>query len=418
MRKVGVFLLSVILFVSLLGFALSVSAGIAVTHPQKVKNWLNQSNVYGAFVTDAINQAKQSAGDDSGSSTSSSSVVSLNDAAVQQIARSTFSSKTLQGDVNTFVNSNYDWLKGKTSTPDFKVDLTSAKQTFADKVGDYVQTYLTSLPVCTDAQLSEINTQDIDPLDLTCRPAGVLPSTVSAQVSDDIANSNAFLSNPVITATNLDPKGDTETTPYYQNLSGLPKVYQFGTKIPLIAGIIALASLLGVIFVAKRHRQGLRVAAIVLALAGVVLVIIKFLSNHITDKVQHHVLSNSTGQVHKALVTFVHLVADQLVKIDLWFGIGYLVAAAIIIIILRASRERSAPAFLKSFPSKSQADLVATDAEDPQPRPAPRPAQPRAISPADELRFKRQAPTAPPVPSASASPKPKPKRRKPPKLIQ
>lgn len=423
MRKVGVFLLSVILFISLLGFALSVSAGVAVTHPQKIKSWLNQSNVYGAFVTDAINQAKQSAGDGSGSSSNSdssdgassslnSSSVSLSDAAVQQIARSTFSSKTLQSDVDTFVNSNYDWLKGKTNTPNFKIDLTSAKQTFADKVGAYVQTYMSGLPVCTDTQLSEINAQGMDPLDLTCRPAGVLPATVGSQVSDDITNSSAFLSNPVITATNLDPKGNTETTPYYQSLSGLPKVYQFGTKIPLIAGIVALASLLGVIFVAERHRNGLKVAAIVVALAGVVLLIVKLLSGQVFSHAQSQLLSGKSGEVHKALTTFLHYVVNQLIKIDLWFGVAYLVAAVVILITLRATRQHTAPAFLKSSPSKSQDDLAATDVDEPQPRPAAQ--SPRPISPEDELRFKRQTPTAPTVPPPSA----RPKRRKPPKLIQ
>jgi hypothetical protein len=407
MRKVGVFLLSVILFISLLGFALSVSSSLAVTHPQKVKTWLNQSNVYGAFVADAINQAKQSAGNDS---SSSSATISLNDTAVQQIARSTFSSKILQGDVNTFVNSNYDWLKGKSSAPNFKVDLTSAKQTFADKVGSYVQTYLTSLPVCTDAQLSQVNTQDTDPLDLTCRPAGVLPMSIAAQVTDDISDSSAFLSNPVITATNLDPKGDTQTTPYYQNLSGLPKVYQFGTKLPLIAGIVALASLIGVIFIAKRHRGGLKAAAVVLALAGLVLVIIKLLSGQIFNHAQQQLLSGKSGEVHKALTTFLHYAINQLIKIDLWFGVVYLVAAAIILIALRTTRERSAPDFLKSSPPKSSNELTATGIDGP--RPAPRP--PRPISSEDETRFKRQAPTAPPVPKSSSAPK----RRKPPKLVQ
>jgi hypothetical protein len=407
MRKVGVFLFSVILFISLLGFALSVSSTMAVTHPQKVKAWLNQSNVYGAFVTDAINQAKQSAGDDS----SSSSSISLNDAAVQQIAHSTFSSQALQGDVDTFVNSNYDWLKGKSDTPNFKVDLTSAKQTFADKVGDYVQTYLTNLPVCTDAQLAEINTQDTNPLDLTCRPAGVLPSTIAAQVSQDISSSSAFLSNPVITATNLDPKGDTETTPYYQNLSGLPKVYQFGIKLPLIAGVIALASFVGVVFIAKRHRGGLKVAAIVLGLAGVVLVIIKLLTGQIFNHAQQQLLSGRAGEVHKALTAFLHLAINQIISVDLWFGIGYLVVAIIILIGLRSSRRRPAPSFLRSDPEPTENPFEIE--ETPRPAPASRPARP-PIGPDDELRLKNPSrpTTAPPAPSA------KPKRRKPPKLVQ
>jgi hypothetical protein len=409
MRKFGVFLFSVILFVSLLGLALSTSSNLAFTHPDKVKSWLNQSNLYGSFVDNAIHQAQQTAG---GNQTSN---ISLNDTAVQQIARSTFSSRLLGNDVSTFVNSNYAWLQGKTATPDFRIDLTSAKQTFGDKVGDYVQTYLTNLPVCTDAQLLEINSATTDPLTLTCRPAGVIPSEVASQVTDDIANSSAFLSNPVITASNLDPQGDTETMPYYQNLSGLPKVYQFGVKIPLIAAIATLASLVGVIFIAKRHRNGLRAAAIVLALAGIVLVVTKFLASTVFNKIQHQAFNNNDiGEVQKALTAFTHHVQDQVVKVDLWFGIGYLVLAAIILLILRGTRQRAMPTFLKNRgrPPKEMPEFEATDLDPVQANPSPRASRP-PIGPDDEIRLKRQAPTAPPMPRSAA-----PKRRKPPKLVQ
>src|SRR3982751_1566810 len=97
MRKFGVFLLSVILFFSLLSLAFSVSSNLAFTHPNKVKSWFNQSNLYGAFISDAVSQAKQSDDGDSGA-------VSLNNPEIQKIAVSTFSSQALSGSVNTFVN--------------------------------------------------------------------------------------------------------------------------------------------------------------------------------------------------------------------------------------------------------------------------------------------------------------------------
>lgn len=384
MRKFGVFLLSVILFIGLLGLAFSTSSNIAFTHPAKIKSWLNQSNLYGNFVADAIKQAEKTAGGDS-------STISLNDAAVQQIAQSTFTSGSLQNNVNTFVDSNYAWLQGKSSTPNFRIDLTNAKQTFAQRVGNYVQTYLTNLPVCSDTQLSEINPQTADPLTLTCRPATMNPATEAAQVTDQIANSGAFLSNPVITASTIDPKADSESQPYYQNLSGLPQVYQFGTKLPWIASLVALASTVGVIFVSKRHRNGVRSVGIVLALAGLVLVSTKFVSDQAFSKVQHHVFNNTDiGQLQKALTAFMHHAEDQLVKVDLWFGIAYLVLAIIILIAMRSTRQRQLkPSFLNNEPASAPVALK----EKPIPKPTAK------------------------VGSA-ASAQPKPRRPKPPRLIQ
>jgi hypothetical protein len=392
MRKLVVFLLSVLLFVSLLSFAFSTSSNIAFTHPSKIKSWLNQSNLYGNFVADAIKQAEKTTGGDSSS-------ISLNDAAVQQIAQSTFTSRSLQGNVNTFVDSNYAWLEGKSNAPNFRIDLTDAKQTFAEKVGDYVQTYLKNLPVCSDTQTLQLSSQTNDPLTLPCRPIGLIPATVAAQVTDEITNSGGFLTDPVITASNIDPKGDSESQPYYQNLSGLPKVYQLGTKLPWIAGVVALASMVGVIFISKRHRNGVRNVGIVLLLAGLVLIVTKFLSDQIFNKVHHHVFNNTdVGQLQKALTVFMHHAEDQLVKVDLWFGITYLVLAAGILITLRSTRQRrqTAPSFLTSEPKAPSA----------QPKSAPAP-------PIDtgNMKVSRNG-------NAAKISSPKPPRRKPPRLVQ
>ncbi len=401
MRKFGVLVLGLILLCSTLGLALSVSSRLALTNPQKVKAWLNDSNLYGSFVTDAIKQAEATAGDDE------SGTVSLSDTAVQQIAQSTFSAQLLQKDVNTFVDSNYSWLEGKSDKPDFEIDLSGAKQTFAEKVGEYVQTYLTSLPVCSNTQLATISSQSADPLALTCRPASLNAAAEATQVTETISGSTGFLSDPIITAANINPKGDSQTEPYYQSLAGLPKVYQFGQQLPWIAGLIAIASAVGMVFMTQRHRNGLRAVGIVLTIAGLALICAKFLSDQILDSAQRQIFNNENiGELQKALTAFMRLVEDQVLKIDFWFGIAYLALALIIFLLLFITRQRQqkTPKFLRNESRK------------------PMPATKSATATTPKLKVPAEATSSTRKPSAPQRPQraahPQARRKKPPKLIQ
>jgi hypothetical protein len=367
MRKFGLALLALLLLSSLLSLAFSASSNIAFTHPNKVEKWLNDSNLYGAFVANAIDQAQKTAGADG------SGGVSLSDAVVKQSAQAAFSSRALQKDVNTVVESNYAWLEGKTATPKFSVNLADAKQSFAERVGKYVQTYLAGLPSCTAAQTAAIDTSTADPLTLTCRPENIDPAIAGKQVTDQIANNGDFLSDPVVTANSINPNSTMETAPYYQKLSSLPQVYQFGTKIPWAAAAVALASAVSIFFLATRKRKGVKLIAIVMAIAGIVLVLTRFVSNQAFDKAEHHIFNESTvGQLQKALTVFFNHIEDQLTKVDMWFGVAYLALAIIMLIVLRATRQKGLrPIVANGVPPIPQGSPAPTQA---RPTKAPKPA--------------------------------------------
>lgn len=364
MRKFGVAVFSVVLFVSLLALAFSTSSNIAFTHPGKIEQWLSDSNLYGAFVSSAIDQAQKTTGTDQ------SGGISLSDTAVKQAAQSSFSSAALQQDVNTFLNSNYAWLNGKTAKPSFSIDLSGAKQSFAQKVGDYVKTYLAGLPACTPAQAAQINPQTADPLTLSCRPPNIDPSTEGVLVTQQIASSTEFLSNPVVTASNVNPNGSIQSPaqPYYQKFSSLPSAYQKATKIPWVAGVLTLLSLVAVIFVAPRKRLGLKAVTVTLALAGLVMVFTRFVSDQLFHTIEKHAFNASTvGALQKALTVFFRHAEDQLVKVDLWFGLAYLLLALVLLTILIVSRQKGI-----RIPKLLQ---TAIPAADPTPSPAQKPSQ-------------------------------------------
>ena len=336
-RKGFAFLLSLLLLVTLLGTALSTSTNVTLSKPKKVEAFLAQSRLYDHFIAYTTDQAKKSQGSNPSDQAGS---VSLNDDAVLKAAKQAFPPSLIQQSVNSFIDANYDWLEGKTATPQFKIDLTHAKLTFAQKVGKRVTTFSASLPQCVSAQ--DVQQQvGVDPLEATCRPPGAEPATLGAAVTKNLSASGDFLSDPVITANSVNPKGNQQSEPYYQKLSQLPKVYRLGTKLPYVFGVLSLLFALGVIFIALTRRRGFRQVGIVLALAGVVLIGSKFVADFTLRRIEHLVFNTANvGQLQQSLTNFLDRVETSLLRTNLWFGIGFLALALIIFIALLTTRNK------------------------------------------------------------------------------
>lgn len=372
MRRFGVVVFSCVLFISLLSLALSTSTNLALSSPKKTEKLLGQSGLYGSFVDTAIDQADKTAGNDQ------SGGVSLSDTAVKQAAESAFSSQLIQKNVNVFLDSNYAWLQGKSSKPDFNIDLTAAKADFADRVGRYVTTYLSTLPACTPAQSAQIDFSTADPLTLQCRPNGTDPAAEGAVVADQIESNGAFLSNTVITPETFNSSGQTDSTPYYKKYASAPKMYQIGTKIPWIAAVLMVLSAAGVFFLAVRRRKGLKIIGTLLAVSGVILILAKLVSDQIFKAIEHHVFNQaSVGALQKSLTGFLHQLESQLVKTDLWFGIIYLLLALAIFAVVFGTRQRGLrmPKPLQLLmPTDGSAGQRASGTSAPRPKPAAKPA--------------------------------------------
>jgi hypothetical protein len=370
-RKGLVLLLSLVLFFTLLDGVFAASIDIALSHPTKVEAWLNESGLYSSFVTTAIKQASSSANNDS-----SSSGVSLSDSAVQQAAEAAFSPSLIQGDVNTFLNSNYAWLEGKTPTPNFTIDLSSAKQSFAQQVGQKVETYLNSLPVCTPAQ-TEAALQSNDPLLLNCRPARLNPTASGAQVSQQLAGNNGFLGKTVITANSINPNGGShQSEPYYKQFSYAPRIYQLATKLPWALGGLVALCMAGIVFINPSKRKGMRRIAYTLAEAGIILVAVKFASDIVFKKFENKLFNQSNnGPLQHSLTNFAQRVETQFNNVNFYFGIAMIVVAVIIAVVLISTRQR------KEKPTESTPTPSAKNLPEPAtPQPASLPTSPKPIN--------------------------------------
>lgn len=334
LRNFVVYLLSSLFFVALITGVLTTNINIALAHPNKLEAWLNQSGLYTSVVSTAVKQAQTSAG----GSSSGSNGISLSDVAVQQAAQAAFPPAMLQQDVNKFLDGNYAWLEGKVNKPNFIIDLTSAKQTFAQQVGQYVTTHLASLPLCTYAQAATM--QNIDPLTVTCRPANISAIAEGAKMTQQISSGTGFLSDPVITADTISPSKNGVTEPYYTKFSIAPKIYQWAIKLPLIIFGVALISALGVVFISSRKRKGLRRIAVTLLFSGIFFIATKFGADYALKHVDKLFKNSNLGDIQQALTDFIKLVVSQIAKINLYFGIAFVILAIAIFVALIVTHNR------------------------------------------------------------------------------
>jgi hypothetical protein len=344
-RRIVVCLFSIVLLVSLIGIALATSARVSLMHPNKTENWLNQSNLYANLETTVVNQAQTAIANNV------SGGVSISQSVVQQAVQSAFPQSLLKQNVQTFLTSNYAWLEGKTPTPNFKIDLSGVKQEFATKVADAsVLAHLTGLPTCTAAQTLQL--ESANPLLLSCLPAGVSPQFEASQVSQQVISNSGFLSHPVITANSVSTKGLSMSgqEAYYKKFSRLPRSYQLIQKLPWILSIVGIFSILGIVFCSRSKRLGVRRISIVLLIGGVLLVIDKFVADIAFNKLKNRAFKGvSSSQIQQSLTSFAHYVETEISKVNLWFGIAYIILAVILFVILIATRHRQMRSTPKSI---------------------------------------------------------------------
>jgi hypothetical protein len=345
-RKLFVAFVSIIFLVALLGVALSTSAKTSLTSTPKLENWLSNSGLYGELINNASSQAQSALG-------STNTQISGLHSALKQAAMSSFTKQDFNSDLNTFIKSNQSWLEGKTKTPNFSIDLTTTKQTFANNLNQYFQGQLISLPSCTLSQTKELT--NIDPLQLDCLPLGTSVASLVQLVNNEVVASGAFLNNPVITAASLNQNNNNQGEPYYQKLSKAPNLYKQALHVPLVLGIISVICIPIIIFASPRKRRGLRRTAGTLVTAGALLVVIKLTSDAIIKKIDHKFITkSSTGMLQQALLNFAKSVEQAMVKIDLGFAIGYFILALLVLLSLLAIRNRQS----KQPKSPKQAQLL------------------------------------------------------------
>ena len=256
-----------IILLFLIGFSLVILFdSLVVTtpvRPEKIKSWAASSNIYSSVVDGFITQATQEQNDPNGANSSS-----LANPAIQAAARKAVTPQLVQTSIESIVDGTFHWLDGKTNRPDFRIDLTAAKTTFATEAAQAAKARVLSLPSCPPRQFPS----GTDPFEISCRPtANVFDVNIeTAKYQQQLLTNKDFLPDTVLTADNLVPKTDknsSDTQNFFAN-QRIPKIYQLAMKVPLIlGGFLAITTLL-YLFLSAKRLDGVRMVGITLLVAA------------------------------------------------------------------------------------------------------------------------------------------------------
>jgi hypothetical protein len=327
LKRFGRFLASNLLKLSLFSLALTGAGWMTFGTPQAIKDAADESNLYQAAVDNILEKAKQNA-------QNQNTQVPIDRPEIEQVAREAFPAELLSRNSTSIIDGFYGWLQGKTEQPEFSVDLSSAKQSFANGVADYAVRRYDSLPPCTLAQLRGLSTE-VDPFSVECRPPGLASASVRQEVLDKILSSPEFLADTNFTVADLptDEQGRTVT----DNLSRAPDAYDAMRTLPWLLAIASVVLAAGVIYLNDTKRQGLRSIGITLLGTGLFLGIGAFLTTWAFEQVNSQPKAPFDESLLQATTSLVNTYNGNLLK----FYAGYIVVGAVILLSLWYQNHRN-----------------------------------------------------------------------------
>jgi len=273
-KKIALGILSPLFIVLLFVWAFDVGFVRTATHPATVKKLVSDSGIYNSAIPSVLQQTK--------SIDTSVGTISASDPDIQKAANAAITPQFIKQNTETAIDSVYQWLDGKTAQPNFSIDLSGAKTSFANNVAAVVSQRLSSLPACTPAQSVALTAGGFDAINATCLPRGVSAADAAAQVKDSLAGSSDFLDKTTLSADNIKNSGSNQSV-FAGQLKNVPKQYQKAKKTPLILGILTILTGIGIVFLSSSWQKGLRHVGINLVVIGLLMLAFSYALNRVVS---------------------------------------------------------------------------------------------------------------------------------------
>ncbi|CAN5637863.1 hypothetical protein BH23PAT1_BH23PAT1_0370 [soil metagenome] len=267
MKKLLGVLVSVLLVTSLVIFAATASFNFVFGTPDQLKESLARSGLYHNLADNLASEGLQTA-EEKG--------VDLPEDEIRSAAAQAFTPALLQESTENITEGIYTWLEGRSEQPDFRIDLTEAKQNFAVSLGKASSERIAELRPCTIEDLSQLESQQPEALlTLQCRPPGFNQAQAEQQIAQIVVDSKDFLGEPVITAEALPRNQQGQTV--FEQLSEAPDTFQALQNAAPALIVVALLLLAVLLLLQRTKLLGLRNIGIVLVISGVLIGIIQLI---------------------------------------------------------------------------------------------------------------------------------------------
>lgn len=333
LRRFGLSIVISLFSLVTLSFALGIGAYFVLDRPAPIEQALRSSGIYEVFVGQAI---ISNSGQDS---------AELQEPGVQQALQKAFPPSYLQTNTEAVINATYDWVHGVTQSPQFSIDLTGPKATFADAISQYTTQRLGALPRCTVATAPPTDIQSA--LALTCLPKGVSVASVGALVKQDAATVGPFKQ----ASNSLSDKlpGQTRVTSsaikpgsISGKLAVIPKAHHYFVLGLYIAPLLLLLCGVAIIFWSATKRAGAKHIARTLITIGVLTILSSILSTIASEKLGK-LLVEQQGSLATLQTHIVNIMTAISKDLQFWWiicGGAYILIGVIIFVILGVTKQR------------------------------------------------------------------------------
>lgn len=326
LRRLGLAVLAVVLFLSLLSTAWSHIAVTTLGNRATVKTWLNESGFYDHIVESVLDNVNKNSEADEGGGESNQQIP-VDDPQVQAVVATAFSPDFLRENVEKVLDGTYSWLEGDTAKPEFMIDLTEAKQRLADGLGNYAATRAASLPVCTPEQTAALTSSGFDSLSAPCLPPGVDPQAAGAEIRNEIMTNEDFLKQTSFSGDDIKvtSEGQEVAVDQAEEFRRVQQSYKLATYWPYGAALVAILSAVGVIFLSATRRKGIRRAGIILLVAGIFLGISYSGFTQLSNWANKQALDvGGSSTVSEELIRNVlGVISDDITTLLLWYALGF-----------------------------------------------------------------------------------------------
>lgn len=324
---------------SILFAALAAAMVSVIGSPDHIKEIAKDSGLYDHAIQGVIDEAKDA------NKLDGSQDVPLDDPDVQAAIKTALPPDFIEQNANQTIDGFFGWLEGRSANPEFSIDLQDAKSRVATQIADVAYDRAKTLQTCTAEQQQALGRTGIDVFTIPCVPAGTDLEAERQNLINGINDSGEVLEDPTISTTDL-PRQNGETV--FERLDAVPDVYAWLKRLPWILGAVAILSAALLYVLHKDKRRAFLVIARALIITGAILLLIALASRLLIEQVE------PSGDAFQATVlNLVQAVSSQLRDALVWFGGGYTLAGAGILIALHLTK----PKILEQTPPESEVSM-------------------------------------------------------------
>jgi len=267
--------------------------------------------------------------DESAHSTDKSGSVPLDDPRVRQIANEAFSPSYIKQNAETVVDGVYNWLDGKTSQPEFQIDLQQAKVRLADGLASYASERASSLPTCSLAESRNLAAAgNVDVFSANCLPIGISPAQVASELRSEVINSDQFLDDTKIDSKDLkiDREGKALSFTELPELKKIQSGYQLSAWLVYLFAITSAVSFGGIVFLSSTKRRGLERAGAITFISGVAVGTIWFMIDRSASWLNDRSISLAvdSGVAQDVAANILKAISNDIGGLLLWYTAGYI----------------------------------------------------------------------------------------------